>query len=439
MPPFHSKSPASNRHSTVTGLLQGAHTLGAIASPNLSNNNNNNNNVDNNPIVGSATEPKTGHTGQIGPLATATAAVAAGAQETSLSGSVGSSPPIMSSGTASSGGHGHAQNAHALESPNKSYLVDSRSEELHMTDIGQKHDGSTSGSGNSNINHNNINNSSRSMNPYASPQSHGGSRQQQHEDYSSNNSGSSSTAIAPPNIQLHQATPQSTSFASSSSAASANVPNVLQPGGASASSSRPGSSTTYKAPTTIPTMPPPLPTSQQQYSPGVRPAHQSSHSHSRSSPAGLDQKYIPFSATTPTKAYSPQTPTMATSHSPLGLSDIRRGIKEDYSTEGYSSHHVHDYAPTQTKSNYLAPWATYAYDWCKWPVHNGNSCGKMAVASYLEDPHNFVSLCCARIHSTSEANSDSPLLFRSRSSTRKLCRKTSLRLALQPTRWTLSR
>ena len=43
-----------------------------------------------------------------------------------------------------------------------------------------------------------------------------------------------------------------------------------------------------------------------------------------------------------------------------------------------------------SNSNYLAPWGVYAYDWCKWPVHGGNSAGKMAVGSYLEDTHNFV-------------------------------------------------
>jgi WD repeat-containing protein 68 len=43
-----------------------------------------------------------------------------------------------------------------------------------------------------------------------------------------------------------------------------------------------------------------------------------------------------------------------------------------------------------TNSNYLAPWAVFAFDWCKYPVPHGNSAGKMAVGSYLEDPHNYV-------------------------------------------------
>ena len=50
-------------------------------------------------------------------------------------------------------------------------------------------------------------------------------------------------------------------------------------------------------------------------------------------------------------------------------------------------------------SSYLAPWATYAYDWCKWPVNGGSSCGKMAVGSYLEDPHNFIQILDTHIES----------------------------------------
>jgi WD repeat-containing protein 68 len=45
-----------------------------------------------------------------------------------------------------------------------------------------------------------------------------------------------------------------------------------------------------------------------------------------------------------------------------------------------------------TNSNYVAPWAVFAFDWCKYPTLGGNSAGKMAIGSYLEDPHNFVSL-----------------------------------------------
>ena len=44
-----------------------------------------------------------------------------------------------------------------------------------------------------------------------------------------------------------------------------------------------------------------------------------------------------------------------------------------------------------SNSNYLAPWPVFAFDWCKWGVPGGNSAGKIALGSYLEDTHNFVS------------------------------------------------
>ena len=47
-----------------------------------------------------------------------------------------------------------------------------------------------------------------------------------------------------------------------------------------------------------------------------------------------------------------------------------------------------------TNSSYAAPFAVYAFDWCKWPVQqsgSGESAGKMALGSYVEDGHNYVS------------------------------------------------
>lgn len=185
----------------------------------------------------------------------------------------------------------------------------------------------------------------------------------------------------PINIQLQQATPTTAAQPLSSS----SVPGTLQPGGPSARRPSTTATNTYSAPQTVPTMPPP---NQQQYTP--RPptlnTQHPQHSHSRSSPAGMDQKYIPFS-TTPTKAFTP-----VSSHSPLGLADIRpRAGSDILNRSGMHSGAVYDYGPSQTNCSYMAPWAAYSFDWCKWPVQNGNSCGKMAIGSYLEDPHNFVS------------------------------------------------
>jgi WD repeat-containing protein 68 len=176
-----------------------------------------------------------------------------------------------------------------------------------------------------------------------------------------------------------------------------NLPNTLLPGASSSSSSRPPTAaTTYSAPQTIPTMPPPINTNQQQYTPRP-PTLNPQHSHSRSSPAGMDQKYIAFSST-PTKSYNSVTP--SSSHSPLGLADIRPRTNSDLlNRHGSQSAAMYDYAPSQTNCSYTAPWAAYSFDWCKWPVPNGNSCGKMAIGSYLEDPHNFVRRTIVSIHS----------------------------------------
>lgn len=206
------------------------------------------------------------------------------------------------------------------------------------------------------------------------------------------------SANATPNIHLQQATPQGSQFTVPSQG---NVPSQLQPGG----SSRPGPSTAYTAPTTIPTMPQ-VQTNAQQYAPPSRSSTlHSSHSHSRSSPAGMDsQKYQAFS-TTPSHAQTPtssstkyhntsQTPT--TSHSPLGLADIRSRAVSDVNNEGLFGSGA-TFSEFATNSNYLAPFPTYAYDWCKWPVHGGSSGGKMAVGSYLEDPHNFIQILDTQI------------------------------------------
>lgn len=188
-----------------------------------------------------------------------------------------------------------------------------------------------------------------------------------------------------PNINLQQSTPQGSQMNSPAP----NVPESLQPGLTSRGSS-------FTSPT-LPSMGQ-NPGQQQHYMPPPRPGVLgSSHSHSKSSPIGLDQKYVPFSSTTPTSAssmqgrlYAPQTPT-GSSYSPLGLSDIRPNMGADVGGDFSSPTLGYETNPIQTNSNYQAPWATYAYDWCKWPVSGSGGCGKMALGSYLEDPHNFVS------------------------------------------------
>lgn len=207
-----------------------------------------------------------------------------------------------------------------------------------------------------------------------------------------------------PNISLQQATPQGSHYGTP-----AALPGSLQP------AQRPGPSSANTAPTvptqniannansyTLPTRSNTISQSQ----------HSSSHTYSRSSPAGMgpdQQKYIPFSntpeqskytASTPSQKYYPSTPTANASHSPLGLADIRPRANSSMDPEGGlgpANAFVSEQNKTPTNSNYLAPWSIYAYDWCKWNVSGGNSAGKMAVGSYIEDNHNFIRILDTQI------------------------------------------
>ena len=191
-----------------------------------------------------------------------------------------------------------------------------------------------------------------------------------------------------------------------------SLPGALQPG----NSGRPGPLSANTAPSTIPTLPQ-ISTQTQPYSNPSRVTSVShSHSYSRSSPAGLDQqKYVPYIntpeepdfASTPIHRYptfqTPQGTQGGPAYSPLGLADIR---PRAYSGEGPQSatpYSGEGYSTNPTNCNFLAPWAVYAFDWCKWPVQkqgSGDAAGKMAIGSYLEDGHNFVSIATPLIGDT---------------------------------------
>ena len=126
----------------------------------------------------------------------------------------------------------------------------------------------------------------------------------------------------------------------------------------------------------------------------------------------MDQsKYVPFVNTPESSKYasppshrytSSQTNQGDPTYSPLGLADIRP-LADSVANDGPQSGNPYlndGYPAFPTNSNYLAPWAVYAFDWCKWPVqqNSGDSAGKMAIGSYVEDGHNFVSnrICCSR-------------------------------------------
>jgi len=74
-------------------------------------------------------------------------------------------------------------------------------------------------------------------------------------------------------------------------------------------------------------------------------------------------------------------------NTPLGLADIRPRADSSLSDGIPGSYDLPNSQPGT--SSYLAPWALYAFDWCKWPSQ-GNGAGKLAIGSYLEDGHNFV-------------------------------------------------
>jgi WD repeat-containing protein 68 len=206
-----------------------------------------------------------------------------------------------------------------------------------------------------------------------------------------------------PQIKLDQASPghqpQLQSYQSSSA-----VPGVLQPGRPSVMSSNTAS--------TVPTM------QQAEYKPEYATPSKptlSTHSYSRSSPAANPYdgtSYVPYTPTTPNTGLSSQqfmTPSenkyassgqRNVSNTPLGLADIRPRADSSLS-EGLPGSMQYELANGQPgTSNYLAPWASYAFDWCKW-APQGNSSGKLAIGSYLEDGHNFVRVIAVGSHGSS--------------------------------------
>ncbi|TQS34741.1 hypothetical protein Golomagni_04865 [Golovinomyces magnicellulatus] len=141
--------------------------------------------------------------------------------------------------------------------------------------------------------------------------------------------------------------------------------------------------------------------------------------HSRSSPAGLDgHGYTPFTPTTPIRndqtqfnsptnmKHTPQSSQRIFSNTPLGLADIRpradSGVSESILGTYPYSHNSTNTVPTN--SNYLAPWALYAFDWCKWPAQ-GHDSGKLALGSYLEDGQNFIQVLESKITPSSSESS----------------------------------
>lgn len=223
----------------------------------------------------------------------------------------------------------------------------------------------------------------------------GSSQYQQHGQMSPRDYSTPSTG---PHIKLDQAPSNPSSYQGSPA-----VPSVLQPGGPLARPPAVGANTASSLPTMQGSI-----SQQQDYQTPAKPALNLSHSYSRSSPAaaydGANPGFSPYTPTTPNapgpsssqfmspteRGYNAPGSQRNISHTPLGLADIRPRADSSLS-DGLPS--GIDFAMQNTPpgtSNYMAPWATYAFDWCKW-APQGNGAGKVAIGSYLEDGHNFVS------------------------------------------------
>lgn len=198
----------------------------------------------------------------------------------------------------------------------------------------------------------------------------------------------------PPSISIQPSAAQQQQSQYSSGSNHSALPGALQPG----HMNRPAPLNSSNTAPTLPT----LPQISTQHPPPSTPKSATgsqAHSYSRSSPSGFDQKYARLGGTpdggkfiSPSSAnYGAQTPQTATPYSPLGLADIRPHMELGMSDDAGMTPINNGGPQIPTNSNYVAPWAIYALDWCKWPIPPGSSSGgKVALGSYLEDNHNYV-------------------------------------------------
>ncbi|KFY45210.1 hypothetical protein V494_01078 [Pseudogymnoascus sp. VKM F-4513 (FW-928)] len=203
-------------------------------------------------------------------------------------------------------------------------------------------------------------------------------------------------AAGAPRINLEQATPETSNYQSQS-----NLPGPLQSGGATHRAPTLSSNSTPAVPALQSTMP------SDPFATPLRSNQNLAHNYSRSSPSTAydGQPYQPYTTTpgggselsqfsTPSSLKYAPGQQRNVSNTPLGLADIRPradSTLSDALPPGANPYSYDGANAVPTNSNYLAPWAIYAFDWCKWPSHN-NDAGKVAVGSYLEDGHNFIQI-----------------------------------------------
>ncbi|GJD04969.1 WD repeat domain-containing protein [Colletotrichum higginsianum] len=194
----------------------------------------------------------------------------------------------------------------------------------------------------------------------------------QHGQLSPREYSSSSTAPAAPHIKLDQASPNVPQYQNTSS-----VPNVLQPGGPAARLPN-----AFEAPELelIPQLLPLLPAAGYEGASTFAP-------YTPTTPSGSGSQFM----SPPDQKYNAPGSQRNISNTPLGLADIRPRADSSMS-DGVPGSVAYELANAQPgTSNYLAPWALYAFDWCKWPPQ-GHGAGKLAVGSYLEDGHNYIQI-----------------------------------------------
>lgn len=171
-----------------------------------------------------------------------------------------------------------------------------------------------------------------------------------------------------------------------------HAPAQPVPSSTSSSAARPAASHTATAPAAVPALPIPLQQQQQQRSTMHRTSTQqapaAAASSSRYSPPIEGRKYTHPGALTPT--YSAATGGtagqhssghVASSHLGMGLSGMATGSNSPGDAE----------EPQQGpagKGRWMSSRCLYAVDWCKWQPTSGY--GRVAVASYAEDSHNYV-------------------------------------------------
>ena len=168
----------------------------------------------------------------------------------------------------------------------------------------------------------------------------------------------------------------------SSAASGMELPGVLQTG-------RPSLAESSTAPASVSTLPS-ISTQQQMHYSSPSRSSTTGHSYSHSSPAPM---YSETTSTPTLQKYMTINTNQNVAYSPLGLADIRPRADSN-NDEGLMTPNPLLARPSvPTNCNYLATWAVYSLDWCKWPAHNqglGDSAGKMAIGSYSEEGANCV-------------------------------------------------